>query len=491
MVLMSQYDAIVVGSGPNGLSAAIELARAGLSVLVREANESIGGGARSLELTLPGFLHDVGSAVHPLAIASPFFRSLPLAQHGLEWLQPPLPLVHPLDDGAPAILERSVDATGAALGPDRSAYCRLIGPLVRRWEQLIPEILAPQLHVPSSPVALARFGVRALWPAAALSRTAFRGGRARALFDGLAAHSVVALEKPGTSAIGLVMAATGHAGGWPLPRGGSRQIAAALASYFRSLGGIIETSAPVETLANLPPARAVLLDVTPRQAVQIASQSLSRQSLRALGRFAYGPGVFKIDWALAGPIPWRDPECAHTATLHLGGGAEEIEAGERAVWNGKYAEKSFVLLVQPTLFDPARAPAGRHIGWAYCHVPNGSTRDMTGMIEAQVERFAPGFRDLVIARNTKNTAQLERSNANLVGGDIAGGANNLWQLIARPVLAFDPYRLPAKGLYLCSASTPPGGGVHGMCGYHAARSALKHTFGVLSGRRGAGSPPEA
>jgi phytoene dehydrogenase-like protein len=474
---MNQYDAIVVGSGPNGLSAAIELARTGLSVLVCEANESIGGGTRSLELTLPGFLHDVCSAVHPMAIASPFFRSLPLAEHGLEWIQPPMPLVHPLDDGPPAILERGVAATGATLDPDGSAYRKLIGPLVRHWEQLIPEIMGPPLHVPSSPISLARFGLRALWPAAALSKAAFRGGRARALFDGLASHSIVALEKPGTSAIGLVMAAAGHAGGWPLARGGSQQIAAALASYFHSLGGTIETSAPVETLESLPPARAVLLDVTPRQAVQIASKSLPPQYLRTLGRFGYGPGVFKIDWALSGPIPWRDPECARTATLHLGGAAEEIEAGERAAWNGEYAEKPFVLLAQPSLFDTTRAPVGRHTGWAYCHVPNGSTRDMTGMIEAQVERFAPGFRDLVIARNTKNTSQLERSNANLVGGDIAGGANNLWQLVVRPVLSFDPYRTPTKGLYLCSASTPPGGGVHGMCGYHAAHSALRHSFG--------------
>jgi phytoene dehydrogenase-like protein len=474
---MSQYDAIVVGSGPNGLSAAIELARAGLSVLVREANETIGGGARSLELTLPGFLHDVCSAIHPLAISSPFFRSLPLAQHGLEWIEPPLPLVHPFDDGPPAILDRGVNQTAAALNPDSSAYRRLIEPLVRHWDRLMPEIMGPMLHVPSSPILLARFGVRALWPAATLSKFAFRGGRARALFDGLAAHSIVALEKPGTSAIGLVMAAAGHAGGWPLPRGGAQQIAAALASYFCSLGGTIETSSPVETLESLPPARAVLLDVTGRQALQIAAKSLPRQSQRALRRFRYGPGVFKIDWALSGPIPWREPECARTATLHLGGGADEIEASERAAWNGEYAEKPLVLLAQPSLFDSGRAPAGRHTGWAYCHVPHGSTRDMSGIIEAQVERFAPGFRDLVIARHTENTAQLERSNANLVGGDIAGGANDLSQLIARPILAFDPYRTGAKGLYLCSASTPPGGGVHGMCGYHAARSALKHSFG--------------
>jgi phytoene dehydrogenase-like protein len=393
-----------------------------------------------------------------------------------------------LDDGPAAILERSVEATGSALSPDGLAYRRLIEPLVRHWEELIPEILGSPLHLPSSPVALARFGMRALWPAASLAKSAFRGARARALFDGLAAHSIVALDKPGTSAIGLVMAATAHSGGWPLPRGGAGQIAHALASYFRSLGGTIETSAPVEVLADLPTARAVLLDVTPRQALQIASKELPQQYQRALSRFAYGPGVFKIDWALSGPIPWKDPQCARTATLHLGGSAEEIEASERAAWEGKHTGRPFVLLVQPSLFDAGRAPAGRHTGWAYCHVPNGSTQDMTSLIEAQVERFAPGFRDLVIARSTKNTEQLQRSNANLAGGDIAGGANNLRQLIARPVLALDPYRMPAKGLYLCSASTPPGGGVHGMCGYHAARSALKHTF-VLRGRRDAASPP--
>jgi phytoene dehydrogenase-like protein len=292
----------------------------------------------------------------------------------------------------------------------------------------------------------------------------------------LAAHSIAALDQPGTSAIGLVLAAAGHAEGWPIPRGGSQQIAAALASYLRSLGGTIENNAPVETIESMPPARAVLLDLTPRQVMRIAAKQLPANYLRSLGRFKYGPGVFKIDWALAGPIPWRDPECARAGTLHLGGSLEEIEAGEKAAWSGGRIEKPFVLLAQPSLFDPTRAPAGKHIGWAYCHVPNGSTQDMTEAIERQVERFAPGFRDLILARHTKDTAKLEQGNANLVGGDIGGGANNLWQLLARPVLAVDPYRTPAKGLYLCSSSTPPGGGVHGMCGYHAARSALKNTF---------------
>jgi len=474
---MSSYDAIVVGSGPNGLSAAIVLARAGLSVLVQEANATIGGGARSSELTLPGFLHDVGSAVHPMAVASPFFRSLPLHDHGLEWIDPPVPLAHPFEDSEPALLERGVDATGATVNPDSAAYSRLLAPLVRNWEKLVPEILGPLLHFPSSPFALGGFGMRALWPASTLARTVFRGKRARALLAGLSAHSIIPLQQPASSAIGLVMATSGHVCGWPIPRGGSQQIADALAGYFRSLGGVIQTDAKVEALESLPPARAVLLDLTPRQVVKVAAKRLPANYLRALAKFSYGPGIFKIDWALAEPIPWTYPECMRTATLHLGGTLEEIEAAELCPWVGRHSAKPFVLLAQQSLFDSRRAPAGRHTGWAYCHVPNGSTQDMTEAIESQVARFAPGFRDIILARRTSNGVQLEQSNANLVGGDIGGGANNLGQVIARPVLSLDPYRTPATGIYICSASTPPGGGVHGMCGYHAARSALKNTFG--------------
>jgi phytoene dehydrogenase-like protein len=430
-----------------------------------------------MELTLPGFVHDLCSAIHPMAAASPFFRSLPLSAHGLEWIHPPLPLAHPFDNAPPAVLDRSVDATGASLNPDESRYRRLIGPLVRNGDKLVHDILAPMVHLPAAPLPFARFGLHALMPAMRLARSAFRGFRAQALFAGLAAHSIVPLDKAGTSAIGLVMAVAGHTAGWPLARGGSQRIANALASYLRTLGGVIETSAPVESLASLPAVRAVLFDVSPRQVVQIAGSRLSSAYRTGLSRFRYGPGIFKIDWALSEPIPWKYKECQRTATLHLGGRMEQLQRGELEAWNGVHPQKPFVLLAQPSLFDPERAPAGRHTAWAYCHVPNGSTTDMTEIVEAQVERFAPGFRDTIIARSTKNTEQLENSNANLIGGDIAGGANDLRQLLFRPLPAVDPYRTSAPGLYICSASTPPGGGVHGMCGYHAARSALKNTFG--------------
>jgi phytoene dehydrogenase-like protein len=474
---MTSYDAIVVGSGPNGLSAAIVLAQAGLSVLVREANATIGGGARSLPLTLPGFIHDIGSAVHPMAAASPFFRSLPLTEYGLKWIQPPLPLVHPLDDAPPAVLHHSIKETGDTIRPDGDTYRRLMEPLVHDWDLLLPEILSAPIHLPSHPVALAHFGMRALWPATQLSEIVFRGDRAKALFAGLAAHSIVPLENVASSAIGLVMAASGHACGWPIPRGGAQQITEALASCLRSLGGTIETNAPVDSVDSLPPSRAVLFDLSPRQVAHIAANRLPPGYLKSLRRFVYGPGVFKVDWALAGPIPWTDPECARTATLHIGGSAGEISASESAAWNGRLNEKPLLVFAQQSLFDSSRAPVGRHTGWAYCHVPNASTRDVTDAIESQVERFAPGFRDLILARATRNTAQMEESNANLIGGGIGGGANTFRQLLFRPTLSLDPYRTPTDGMYLCSASTPPGGGVHGMCGYHAARSALKHTFG--------------
>ena len=472
------YDAIIIGSGPNGLSAAIVLARAGLSVLVREASESAGGGARTLELTLPGFLHDAGSAVHPMAAASSFFRSLALERFGLEWIHPPAPLVHPLDGESAAVLENSLTATADTLSLDGMTYEKLMQPLVQQWDAIVSEIFSPPLHLPAHPLVMAEFGMRALLPASVLNGIMFRGHRAKALFAGLACHSVLALDKAGTSAVGLVLGAAGHKVGWPIPRGGAQKITDALLACLRSLGGVIETGAPVRSLEELPASRAVLFDLSPHQVARIAARQLSKKYLMRLNRFRYGPGIFKIDWALSGPIPWKDPECTRSVSLHLGGSAAEMAAGERDAWTGRHSDKPFVLFAQPSLFDPQRAPEGRHTGWAYCHVPNGSTKDMTAVIEAQVERFAPGFRDVILARSTRNTAEMEAWNENLIGGDIVGGANTLKQILFRPTISLDPYRMPAEGLYLCSSSTPPGAGVHGMCGYNAAQSALKHTFGL-------------
>lgn len=470
---MPSYDAIVVGSGPNGLSAAIEIARTGRRVLVRERAETIGGGAHSAELTLPGFIHDVFSAIHPLGAGSPFFRSLPLREHGLEWINPPTPLAHPFDDGTAAVLERSIAATGESLGRDADAYHALMAPLVAHWDELFRETLGPVLHIPRHPLLLIRFGLRALFPASRLARILFREEAARALIAGIAAHSMAPLGWPPTAAFGLILAIAGHAVGWPIPKGGSQQIANALASYFRSLGGEIETGAEVRSLRDLPPARAVLFDVTPKQLLRIAGDALPTSYRRRLRHFSYGPGIFKIDWALSGPIPWTAPECTRTTTVHLCGTLAELEASELDPWKGRHSERPFIILAQPSLFDPSRAPAGQHTAWAYCHVPAGSTMDMTERIEAQIERFAPGFRDLVLARSTLTTGELERMNPNLVGGSISGGANTPVQSLFRPVISLSPYSTPAREIFICSSSTPPGGAVHGMCGFHAARSALR------------------
>jgi phytoene dehydrogenase-like protein len=469
---VSGHDAVVVGSGPNGLAAAIELARSGRSVLVREAADEIGGGVRSGELTLPGFVHDLCSAIHPMAAASPFFRSVPLAEHGLQWIEPGAPLAHPLDGGEAAVLRRSVEETAAHLGPDARAYEKLFAPLAADWPRLEGSLLGPLVRLPRHPLALARFGVSALQPAARFARSRFSGAPARALFAGLAAHSILPLEKLATASFGLVLGLTGHAVGWPLPRGGSQRIADALASYLRSLGGEIETGRPVESLGELG-AKVVVLDVTPRQFLALGGDRLTGRYRRALERFRYGPGVFKVDWALSAPIPWTAAECEQAGTVHLGGTLDEIAASERAPERGSVSDRPFVLLAQPSVFDPSRAPDGQHTAWAYCHVPNASQADMTDAVEAQIERFAPGFCARILARHTSGPADLERRNANLVGGDIAGGANDLRQLIGRPTIRPIPYATPLDGVYLCSASTPPGGGVHGMCGYLAARAALR------------------
>jgi phytoene dehydrogenase-like protein len=449
------------------------MAQNGQSVIVYEAEATIGGGVRSAELTRPGFIHDVCSAVYPLAIGSPFFRSLPLERYGLEWIQPPAPLAHPFDDGTAVVLERSVGETAAKLGTDARAYRNLMQPFVQSWEALALDILGPP-RKPRRPFLLAGFGLQAIRSARSLAESAFRGGRARALFAGLAAHSMLPLEKWGSAAFGLVLGTTAHALGWPIARGGAQRLADALASYLRSLGGEIATNTRVATVDELPPSRVILCDLTPRQLLKIAGARFSSRYRESLQRYRYGMGAFKMDWALSGAVPWKDPQCARAATVHLGRTLEEIASSERAAWQGREAAKPFVLLAQPSLFDSSRAPGTQQTLWAYCHVPNGSSFDMAESIENQIERFAPGFRDLIIARSVRSPLQLEQQNANLVGGDINGGSPELRQLFLRPTARL--YSTSSKGLYICSASTPPGGGVHGMCGYFAARQALKDMF---------------
>jgi len=465
----SEYDGVIIGSGPNGLAAAIVLARAGRSVLVLEAEKQIGGGTRSGALTLPGFTHDVCSAVHPMAAASLFFRTLPLHEHGLEWIHPPYSLAHPMDDGAAAALEHSIEKTCQSLGADADAYRGLVGTLATDWSFLENSIMSP-LRFPSRSLLMARFGFHAIRPASQLAKSSFKSEPARALFAGLAAHSLMPLECWGTSAIGLVLAALAHVTGWPIAKGGSQRIADALAAYLRSLGGEIVTGVRVRSTKELPRSSIVLCDLSPRGLLQIAGERFPINYRRSLEHYQYGPGVFKVDWALRAPIPWTAPQCAQAGTVHLGGSFDEIVLSERESCGTQLSELPFVLLSQPSLFDPTRAPTGFHTAWAYCHVPQGSELDMTSRIEAQVERFAPGFRGVILARSTKSPAQLEVENSNLVGGNITGGANSLRQLFLRPTSRL--YETPLKGLFLCSASTPPGGGVHGMCGYHAAMRAL-------------------
>jgi phytoene dehydrogenase-like protein len=471
------YDAIVVGAGPNGLSAAVEMARAGLSVCVIEAKDTIGGGTRSAELTTSGFIHDICSTIHPTAVISPFFRTLPLERWGIEWVYPPAALAHPFDDGPAALLYKSLEETCRTLEADGEAYRDLMEPLVADADKLFGEILRP-VRVPRHPLLMLRFGLLALRSCAGLAHSRFRKHQAKALLAGCAAHSLLPLERAGTASFAFILALAGHAIGWPCARGGSQKIADALASCLKSLGGEIRTNQPVRQLSDLPRSRSVLFDLTPRQVVKIAGDQLPHGYRRRLSRFRHGPGVFKIDWALDGPIPWKTPECNQAATVHLGGTIEEISAGEAEVWRGKHPERPFVILVQQTLFDRNRAPEGKHTGWAYCHVPNGSAFDMTDRIEAEVERFAPGFRDRILARHTISAADYERYNENMIGGDLGGGANTLLQVLARPLVKYDPYSTPNQKLFLCSSSTAPGGGVHGMCGYWAARSALRRVFQI-------------
>lgn len=468
------YDAIVVGSGPNGLSAAITLQQVGLSVLLVEAKDSIGGGTRTAELTLPGFHHDICAAIVPMAATSPFFSTLPLAQYGLEYLYPPVEAAHPFDDGSAAVLKRSIEETAKLLGEDEGAWLKLIQPVVQDWSSIAADLLGP-LRFPKHPGRIARFGLKGL-PAASVIARRFKTEKAKGLWAGMTAHSIQPLSNLTTSAIGLVLIACGHLYGWPVPKGGAHSISKALAAHFEAMGGKIQTGFTVTSLEQLPSAHAVLFDVTPRQLLSIAGDQLSNFYHWQMSRYRYGMGVFKVDWALDAPIPFTAPECRQAGTVHLGGTFKEIAAGERETSRGGHSQRPYVLLAQQSLFDDSRAPAGKHTAWAYCHVPNGSTVDMTSIIEEQVERFAPGFRKTILARHSFNTVQLQQYNPNYVGGDINGGILDLGQLYTRPVFRLSPYNTSARGLYICSSSTPPGGGVHGMCGYHAARKALRDVF---------------
>jgi phytoene dehydrogenase-like protein len=468
-------NAYVVGSGPNGLAAAITLAQAGLQVEVLEAEAIPGGAARTMALTLPGFLHDFGSAVHPLGAGSPFFSSLPLSDFGLQWIHSPAPLAHPFDDGTAVVLERDLTEAASALGEDGRAWRKMVRPFVEHWTEFAPDVLSPMPSIPKHPWLMARFGCSAPASARTIAHR-FHNQRTQALFAGMAAHSFLGLDQPITGPFGLMMAIPAHVVGWPIPRGGSQSLTRALIGYLEKLGGNVKTSSRVDNLDSLSDRDLILCDVTPRQLLHMGPNRFSRAYARQLQAYRYGPGAFKVDYALSAPIPWKAHECARAATVHVGGSFDEIFASEKAASEGRHAERPFIILAQPSLFDETRAPAGKHTAWAYCHVPNGSTMDMLTRIEAQIERFAPGFRDCVLARRVFAPADLERMDSNLVGGDIQGGVFDIRNFLFRPT--WRRYRTATVGsnrqrIYICSASTPPGGGVHGMCGYHAARTALR------------------
>jgi len=472
----TEFDAVVVGSGPNGLAAGITLQQAGFSVLIAEAKPTVGGGMRSQELTLPGYMHDVCSAIHPLALLSPFFKSIPLHAYGLELITPAIAAAHPFDNGSAAILNGSVKETAERMGRDKGAYLDFMEPLVRLLPGLLPDLLGP-LTMPEQPLSMAKFGLKAL-PSSLKTSKLFKTAEVKALWAGMAAHAMQPLENMATSAFGIMLMAAAHLNSWPVPKGGSQSIANAMAAYFAFLGGKIQTGFEVSSLDQLPTSKAILLDVTPRQLLKIAGEKLSAVYRRKLESYRYGMGVFKIDWALDDAIPFTAAACKHAGTVHLGNTLEEIAGYERNTAKGIHMEKPFVLLAQQSIFDKSRAPEGKHTAWAYCHVPHGSQKDMTVEIENQVERFAPGFRELITGKHTMNSAKMETYNANYIGGDINGGVQDIWQLYTRPVLSASPYRTSAKGIYICSSSTPPGGGVHGMCGYHAAKQALKDVFKI-------------
>lgn len=471
-----EYDAVVIGSGPNGLSAAITIAKTGRSVLVLEGRDSIGGGTRTSELTLPGFRHDVCAAIHTIGVSSPFFTSIPLARYGLEWVFSPVETVHPLEDGRSVLLHRSVERTAAGLGGDGAAYRRVFNPLVKNFQKIIQDLLGPFPLPPRHPLALLGFGVYAIRSALGLAKSLFKEEPASALFAGFGGHSIQPLENWSTAGVALTLMMSAHAGGMPMVKGGTQQLANAMVDYLKSMGGQVVTNMLVDDFYQLPKARIYLFDTSPGQLVKICGGMLPEAYKRSLSRYRYGAGVYKVDYAMEAPIPWKAEDCLKAATVHIGGNQEEIAQAEREVWQGIHPENPYILLTQTSLFDPGRAPTGKHTAWAYCHVPNNSTFDMSERIEAQIERFAPGFRQRILARHTFNSLEMESYNPNYVGGDIVGGVQDLSQLFFRPTVSLKPYRTPIKGIYLCSASTPPGGAVHGMSGYHAARIALRDIY---------------